>query len=324
MEYMPWTEKYRPKTLSQVVGQSKNICVLSKFLQNDAIPHLLLSGPAGTGKTSVAYSLIYTLLEKYGISSFSQSNIIEKNASDENSINDFDEIKTFCSVKPFNTKFPYKFVILDESDNMSNELQSACRRLIETVPPYVKFIFICNYIEKIIDPILSRCAIFRFTPLSAKEVVSRLRYIAENEKINISDEVLTLIHMVTQGDMRSAVQSLQLISKMDILSDKNGEESICHYFGVMLPAKMNAFFLAISNRKFMEARKIMYEIPEINPRNFIRQYKEMIMEKVKDTVVKRKICNYLANADYAITQGCSVNYQIDSIIAYSIVSLEGD
>ncbi|KAI8903138.1 P-loop containing nucleoside triphosphate hydrolase protein [Gorgonomyces haynaldii] len=202
----PWVEKYRPKTLDQITAQQETVQVLMNSLKTENLPHLLFYGPPGTGKTSTCLALCR---EMYG-SEF-KSRVLELNASDERGIDVVrDKIKNFAKLSVKNDKLPpYKIVILDEADSMTQDAQSALRRTMETYSKITRFCIICNYLSKIIDPLASRCAKFRFQPLQKQESVDRLRYICQMEQIEATDDGLEALVDIAEGDLRQAITLLQ-------------------------------------------------------------------------------------------------------------------
>lgn len=207
----PWIEKYRPRKLDQVMDQTHAINMLKQVVQTGDLPHLLLYGPAGTGKTSTIFA---AARELYGPKVF-RKRVIELNASDERGINIVrNKIVKFakmapCSHDPNYADLSYKLIILDEADAMTIEAQSALRKVMEDYSRITRFCFICNYVKKIIEPINSRCVKFRFKPISQKKIINRLSFIAEKEGININKNAIMEITNMTRGDLRKSIMHLQ-------------------------------------------------------------------------------------------------------------------
>lgn len=213
----PWVEKYRPRYVKDVVHHEHIKQVLKGAEKTGDLPHLLFHGPPGTGKTSTILALARTLFGDANL----KERVLELNASDERGLDVVREkIKTFSkvSVSSFKTQCPpFKLVILDEADTMTADAQSALRRTMETHSVVTRFCLICNYVSKIIAPLASRCAKFRFSTLTPGSMKGRLLYICERENIifqNCCRDVFDAVVKSSRGDMRSAVNLLQTVSQL--------------------------------------------------------------------------------------------------------------
>ncbi len=207
MKYYSWVEKNRPVKLEHICYQDDVKKVLKNFVNNKNIPHLLFFGPSGCGKTSTILSLARDLF-----GSEYQNRIKELNASDERGINVIREkIKNYAQESiSFNNELPpWKIIILDEADNMTIESQYALRRIMEEYSKVTRFCIICNYHNKIIDPIVSRCSIFRFKPIPDTIIKKQLGTICKNEKFKVSNDVFVKICNYCRGDLRKAINFLQ-------------------------------------------------------------------------------------------------------------------
>ncbi|OTA96995.1 hypothetical protein M434DRAFT_392438 [Hypoxylon sp. CO27-5] len=211
----PWVEKYRPKTLSDVTAQDHTVNVLQRTLQASNLPHMLFYGPPGTGKTSTILALAKEL---YG-PEMMKSRVLELNASDERGISIVREkVKDFARMQLTNPPAgykarypcpPFKIIILDEADSMTQDAQSALRRTMETYSKITRFCLICNYVTRIIDPLASRCSKFRFKSLDQGNAKKRLEEIAEKEGVTLEDGAVDALIKCSEGDLRKAITFLQ-------------------------------------------------------------------------------------------------------------------
>ncbi|GAA5912412.1 hypothetical protein JCM6882_005505 [Rhodosporidiobolus microsporus] len=213
----PWVEKYRPKNLGEVSAQEHTVNVLKKTLGSSNLPHMLFYGPPGTGKTSTILALCKQLFgpELY------KSRVLELNASDERGISVVrDKIKNFAKTAvtanhdPSYPAPPFKIIILDEADSMTQDAQSALRRIMENHSKITRFCLICNYVTRIIEPITSRCSKFRFKPLDTTSTETRLREICSAESVDCPDDALQALIKTSDGDLRRAITYLQSASRL--------------------------------------------------------------------------------------------------------------
>lgn len=221
----PWVEKYRPKSLDDVAAQDHTVTILRRTLQSNNLPHMLFYGPPGTGKTSTVLALAKQL---YG-PELIKTRVLELNASDERGISIVREkVKDFARMQLSNPpagpagevyrqKYPcppYKIVILDEADSMTQDAQSALRRTMETYSKITRFCLICNYVTRIIDPLASRCSKFRFKALNEGDAGRRLEDIARLEGVRLEDGVVDRLLKCSDGDLRKAITFLQSAARL--------------------------------------------------------------------------------------------------------------
>src|SRR3990170_6417113 len=194
-----WVEKYRPAKLSSIVNQKEVIGSLKSLLKNTSeMPHLMFSGSAGVGKTTAAICLAREILGDHW-----KNHTLELNASDERGINMVrDRVKKFARFSGLDVKIPFKIIILDEADEMTSDAQTALRRIIEDTAKYCRFILIANNISKIIEPLQSRCAVFKFTRISEEDMINHLENIAKKEKVKTDKNGLRAIYSYSEGDLR--------------------------------------------------------------------------------------------------------------------------
>ncbi|KAH9854025.1 replication factor C [Lenzites betulinus] len=224
-EHQPWVEKYRPKTIDDVSAQEHTVAVLRKTLTSTNLPHMLFYGPPGTGKTSTILALARQL---FGPDNF-RSRVLELNASDERGISIVREkIKNFARQTPRAQAVasdgktypcpPYKIIILDEADSMTQDAQAALRRIMELYARITRFCLVCNYVTRIIDPLASRCSKFRFKPLDPTSTSARLAQIASAENVPIAPDTVDALITTSQGDLRRAITYLQSASRLALAS----------------------------------------------------------------------------------------------------------
>lgn len=207
---LPWVEKYRPMTIQDIVCQKQVINTLKNGIENKNLSHLLFYGPPGTGKTS---AILAAAKDLYGIDNYKNC-VLELNASDERGINVIRTKVKIFSQKTINKMELFKLIILDEADSMTVEAQSILRHIIEKYSTTTRFCIICNYIDKIIQPIISRCNKFRFYLLPQESIIKILNYIQKQEKINYCNDTITHICDKSNGDLRKAITSLQSVYYM--------------------------------------------------------------------------------------------------------------
>ncbi|KAI5310677.1 hypothetical protein KEM55_003645 [Ascosphaera atra] len=211
---LPWVEKYRPSTLENVCGHQDVISTISRFVETNRLPHLLLYGPPGTGKTSTILALARRI---YGASNMRQM-VLELNASDDRGIDVVrDQIKTFASTKRIFSTGPstasslaaFKLIILDEADAMTATAQMALRRIMEKYTANARFCIIANYTHKLSPALLSRCTRFRFSPLKEADIRQLVDVIVEKEEVSIQPSAIDSLVKLSKGDMRRALNVLQ-------------------------------------------------------------------------------------------------------------------
>ncbi|KAA1471274.1 P-loop containing nucleoside triphosphate hydrolase protein [Dentipellis sp. KUC8613] len=221
----PWVEKYRPKTIDDVSAQEHIVAVLEKTLTSTNLPHMLFYGPPGTGKTSTILALARQL---FGPDNF-RTRVLELNASDERGISIVREkIKNFARQTPRAQAVasdgktypcpPYKIIILDEADSMTQDAQAALRRIMENYARITRFCLVCNYVTRIIEPLASRCSKFRFKPLDPTSATKRLEHIAAAEQVPVSPAVISALISTSSGDLRRAITYLQSAARLSAAS----------------------------------------------------------------------------------------------------------
>jgi replication factor C small subunit len=252
MEQIVWSEKYRPSKLSEVINQKHVVERLKSFVKDKNIPNMLFAGPAGTGKTTSALAIAHELYGKEW-----RQNVLEKNASDERGIDVVrGAIKDFARTKSMGD-IPYKLIILDEADALTQEAQQALRRTMENFTKISRFCLICNYSSKIIEPIQSRCAVFKFKSLSEADIRKFAERIVEFEKLKISEDGIKAIIELSEGDLRKVANLLQTSAT---LKEKITEDTVYDVASRAKPTDVKDMLELVLKGKFMDARKKLQEL----------------------------------------------------------------
>jgi len=314
-EALMWVEKYRPKNLEEIVDLRDIVDSLKAFMKNPkTMPHLLLAGIPGTGKTTVALCIARELFGDNW-----RTFTLELNASDERGIDTVRErIKDFSrySRAAFGD-VPFALIILDESDQMTGPAQTALRRIMETSSRTSRFILICNYSAKIIEPIQSRCAIFRFSKLDKQAMVEHLEFIAKKEKVTLSPKAAEMIVDYSEGDLRHAINSLQTAAVF-----RNGvvdEKTVLQVVGEASPQQVQMMLNKALNGDFVEARKIMYELIGsygFSGSEIIRQMqRELLKLSYVSPEEKAELTDIIGEYDFRLTQGANSDIQLSALLA---------
>ena len=314
-EEVMWVEKYRPKTLNEIVDLDHIVESLQAFLKKPkTMPHLLLAGIPGTGKTTAALCIARELFGENW-----KTFTLELNASDERGINTVrDRIKDFSRYgRSGFGDAPFALIILDESDQMTGPAQTALRRIMETSSRTSRFILICNYSSKIIEPIQSRCAIFRFSKLDKQAMAEHLQSIAQNENLQMPPEVAEKIVEYSNGDLRYAINALQTAAAYR--SGVIDEQTVLQVIGEASPKQVQLMLTKALSGNFMEARKMMYDL--IGQYGFsgfevVRQMQREIMKvsHLSDDE-KAELTNIIGEYDFRLTQGANSDIQLSALLA---------
>lgn len=310
----PWVEKYRPKSVDEVAYQEEVVAVLKKSLQGCDLPNLLFYGPPGTGKTS---TILAVAKELFG--DMTKERVLELNASDERGINVVREkVKSFAqltasSVRPDGKPCPpFKIIILDEADSMTAPAQAALRRTMEKESKTTRFCLICNYVSRIIEPITSRCAKFRFKPLSDDILRQRLKEICTAEDMQCSDEAVDALLETSEGDMRKAITTLQSSAR---LRGKDGvtKADIVEVAGVIEDDVVNDLMKVCHSGSYEKLEKTVKDIMADghSAGQIILQLHDQIVPS--DTLNDRQkstICERLAVIDKRLIDGADEYLQV--------------
>lgn len=319
-EHWMWTEKYRPKKLKEIIGQKPITDRLQKFLKERDLPHLLFAGPAGTGKTT---AIIAFANELYG-DQFA-GNFLELNASDARGIDVIrDRVKSFARTRPLGDA-PYKIISLDEADSLTRDAQHALRRTMERYVTSCRFCLIVNYSSRIIEPIQSRCAIFRFPRLNEKELTKRINHIAKEEQVELSSEGLQAILYVSGGDLRRAINVLQAAS---VIEKQVDADSVFTTTGKARPEDVNQMLQSALSGNFLEAQEKLRNLliwQGLSGTDIVRQIHREVMKLGIDELTKVKFVEIVGEAEFRLTEGADPEIQLSHILAkFAILGQSSD
>ena len=307
-----WTEKYRPKTISEIKGQQEITSRLDAFVKTKNFPHLLFAGPAGTGKTTAALAISRQL---YGDNW--KDHILELNASDERGIDVVrSTIKEFARTLAFNTGF--KIIFLDESDALTSDAQQALRRTMEKYTKTTRFILSANYSSKLIEPLQSRCVIFRFRPLSNEKIKERLKLIIEQEKLQADEKSLDAVIYVAQGDLRKAINILQASAS---LGEKITDEIVYNVSSRARPEEITNMLNSALKGEFLDARNqldtLIFEHGMSGEDVLLQLYRELINldETAIDNKSKIELIDAIGEANFRIVEGANERIQLEALLA---------
>ncbi|KAL5004442.1 hypothetical protein ScPMuIL_017898 [Solemya velum] len=314
-KHIPWVEKYRPRCVDDVAHQEEVVSVLKKSLEGEDLPNLLFYGPPGTGKTS---TILAASRELFGADLVKQR-VLELNASDERGIDVVrKKVKNFSQLTASGTRPngkpcpPFKIVILDESDSMTRPAQAALRRTMEKQTKTTRFCLICNYVSRIIEPIASRCAKFRFMPLSVKTLGDRLKMICEKENIQCSEEAMTALIDTSGGDMRKAITYLQSASRLKV-DEEITKTDIFEIAGVILDEVIDQLIKACHSDSYEKLGTCVKDIicDGHSAMQLITQLHDKIVQMEElDDKQKSIICEKLAIVDKCLMDGADEFLQI--------------
>ncbi|WRX31244.1 ATPase [Theobroma cacao] len=325
----PWVEKYRPKQVKDVAHQDEVVRVLTNTLETSNCPHMLFYGPPGTGKTTTALAIAHQLFgpELY------KSRVLELNASDERGINVVrTKIKDFAAVAVGSGQRqggypcpPFKIIILDEADSMTEDAQAclnALRRTMETYSKVTRFFFICNYISRIIEPLASRCAKFRFKALSEEIMSNRVLHICNEEGLHLDSEALSTLSSISQGDLRRAITYLQGAARL--FGSTISSKDLLSVSGVVPQEVVEALYAACKSGNFDLANK---EVNNVIAEGFpVSQMLSQLFDVVVEAddipdEQKARICKSLAEADKRLVDGADEYLQLLDVASNTMRAL---
>lgn len=304
-----WVEKYRPHKISELVNQKEIVGSITALIKNvSEMPHLLFSGSAGVGKTTLAICLSHEILGDNW-----REYTLELNASDERGIGMVRErVKKFSRYAGLDTQIPFKIIILDEADEMTSDAQTALRRIIEDTAKHCRFILIANNISRIIEPIQSRCAVFKFTRIEEKEVIAHLKEIAKKEKIKSDEDGLKAIYDYTEGDLRHAINLLQAASSFGSITEENVKSAA----GLTKTRDVDDILKMALGGKTADARNKMIELIKVygmSESDFLKYINEALYRTKQANLVE--ISQAIAEYDFRILSGANPEIQLSALLA---------
>jgi len=305
-----WTEKYRPKTFDEIIGQKEIINKIKAFVKSGNMPHLLFVGPAGVGKTTTALVIVKTIFGKGW-----RENLLELNASDERGIDVIRvKVKDFARTKAIGD-VPYKIIYLDECDALTRDAQQALRRTMENYTSTCRFILSANYSSKIIDPIQSRCAVFRFKPLSKEEVLQLVDNIAKNEGLKISNDARDAIYDISNGDCRRVENILQSCAALQKEITRNLLYTMAAY---AQPEEIKKVLELAFKQKFIEARDLLLKVMLSYGLSGLDIIKQIQKEMINLNIEKKQVMEAISacgEAEFRMVEGSDEYVQLEALLA---------
>ena len=313
-----WTEKYRPQKFEEVVGQDDIIKKVQSLTKSLNIPHLLFAGPAGTGKSTLALIIVKKL---YGENW--KEDYLELNASDERGIDIVrQKVKDFARTKALGN-VPFKVIFLDEADALTKEAQQALRRTMENYTSTCRFILSCNYSSKIIDPIQSRCAVFRFKLLEKKDIEKRVKIIAEKENLEITEETIEALYETSEGDCRKVINLLQASAS---ISPTITSELINTLMSSAKPADIKIVLEYALSGDFMKAKEKLLDImlrESISGTDVIKSIQKEIWNLQIDNELKVRLTEKTGEIEFRLVEGSDEFIQLEALLASFVLAGKG-
>lgn len=313
-----WTEKYRPKKFEDVVGQEEIIKRVKSLVNSLNIPHLLFAGPAGTGKSTLALIIVKQLFGESW-----RENYLELNASDERGIDVVrQKVKDFARTRAIGD-VPFKVIFLDEADALTREAQQALRRTMENSTATCRFILSCNYSSKIIDPIQSRCVVFRFQLLEKKDIKRRVEYISQNEGLSISPDAFDVIYEASEGDCRRVINFLQATAS---ISPNITPDLVNTIVSKARPSDIKIVLDYALAGDFQGAKEKLLDImlkDSISGQDVIKGIQKEIWNLQIDNELKVKLTEKIGEIEFRLVEGSDEFIQLEALLASFILAGQG-
>jgi replication factor C small subunit len=313
-----WTEKYRPKKFEEVVGQDDIIKKVQNLTKAMNIPHMLFAGPAGTGKSTLALIVVKELFGAHW-----KDNYLELNASDERGIDVVrQKVKDFARTKAIGN-VPFKVIFLDEADALTKEAQQALRRTMENFTHTCRFVMSCNYSSKIIDPIQSRCVVFRFKLLEKRDIEKRIKIIAEKEKLTIDDKTIEALYESSEGDCRRVINLLQASASISTNISKALIETL---ISGAEPAEIKIVLEYALSGDFLKAKDKLLDVmlkESVAGTDIIKTVQKEIWNLQIDDELKVRLTEKTGEIEFRMVEGSDEFIQLEALLASFVLAGRG-
>lgn len=307
-----WIEKYRPSSIDDIIGQDETKARLKGFIGSKSLPHLLFAGPPGTGKTSTVITLATEIFGKGNVT----GNLLELNASDDRGIDIIrNQVKDFAKTVPIGDA-PFKIISLDEADALTSAAQHALRRTMEKYVSSSRFVLLCNYPGKIIEPIQSRCAFFRFHRLNNDIIKSQILKISEEEGVEYNDEGIDMLIEVSNGDLRKAINVLQATAS---IGEQVTKDRVLETVGGVDPQEIGKLITLARDQAFSQAKSRLQDlifVRGVSGSDIIREINSKLPNLDITDKSRLELIKLLAEIDYRLTEGASPDIQLAALLAH--------